>query len=284
LLSELGEVVAPDRGEMDFTAPESVARLLSETQPDLIVNAAAYTDVERAETETVLAHAVNTEAPAIIGAYAHRSGVPMLHYSTDYVFDGALQTPYDESAAPNPLNVYGKTKLGGESALKISGSCAVILRTGWLYSARRNNFLKTMLRIAQSKDTIDVVADQIGTPTSAHHLAVASVAIARRLLRASTDDVRSKLASVYHVSARGETSWHGFAREIFAQADVTGLVERKVVVNAIGSDEFPTKAVRPRYSVLDCRMAAETFGIALPPWRDGCREVVAELSRVASEP
>ena len=257
-LAPLGSVQAPGRDELDLAAPDTLRRAVAETEPALIVNAAAYTDVDGAEDELEQAAALNTEAPRVLAEAAREAEAWLVHYSTDYVFDGEKRTPYTEDDSPAPLNVYGRTKREGEQALQAVGGRSVVLRTSWVYSARRSNFVRTMLRLADEHDTLTVVDDQIGVPTWAGWLAEATATISERLL--ATDDP-SSLRGLYHLTGTGQTSWYGFAQAIFAQFDRTD-----VTVEPVPSTEYPTPAPRPAYTALDSTHARTTFALTLPTW------------------
>jgi dTDP-4-dehydrorhamnose reductase len=266
-----------ERLRVDLADAESVQAILRDVAPDIVVNAAAYTAVDRAEDEQDLADRINHRALAAIGAWAKVAQALVVHYSTDYVFDGQGTRPYREDDATAPLGVYGRSKLDGESALRASGCDHLILRTAWVYAARGHNFLRTMLRLAGERDTLRVVNDQRGAPTTARLIAEVS---AQLLARWSVFDAARKHASLgtYHLSAAGECTWHEFARAIFASAHAAGLIKRPLEVNPIATAEYPTKARRPAYSVLDTARLRAGFGIHLPPWREGLDAVIGELA------
>jgi len=256
----------------DLADAASLARALDRAQADLVVNAAAYTAVDRAEDEPALADRINGRAPGEIGDWAAAHGARVIHYSTDYVFDGRATRPYREDDATAPLGVYGDSKLGGERALAASGARHLVLRTAWVYAARGHNFLRTMLRLARERDELRVVADQVGAPTPAHWLADATARIASRWSARGED-------GVYHLAAAGQCSWHGFAEAIVDGAARSGLLERAPRVVAIATADFPTRARRPAYSVLDGGRVERAFGIERPDWRAGLDEVLAQLAR-----
>jgi len=258
-LSRLGAVVAPERDTLDLTAPDTIRDAVHDAAPDVIVNAAAYTDVDRAEEEPERAAAVNARAPGVLAEAAAEAEARLVHYSTDYVFDGTTDTPYTEADSPNPINVYGRTKHEGEVAIRESGARSLILRTGWVYSDRRSNFLRSMLRLADEGEPLTVVDDQIGAPTSATWVADATAAVLRRLDEGKIPDADG----LYHLAASGQTSWYGFAKAIFAQ-----FGRPDVVVEPIASDEYPTAAERPAYTVLDSGKARATFDLAIPTWSE----------------
>jgi dTDP-4-dehydrorhamnose reductase len=286
-LAALGDVVAATRdGRLDdgteclvadLADDGSLARVLATADADVIVNAAAYTAVDRAEDEPTLAQRVNGDALAQIGAWAARRNAFVLHYSTDYVFDGLATRPYREDDNTAPLGAYGRSKLAGEIALRDSACDSMILRTAWVYGARGHNFLRTMLRLARERERLTVVDDQHGAPTSAPLIAATTIALLSRWTQA--DAARRKaLAGTYHLAAGGATTWCGFARAIMARATAAGLIARAPEVAAIATSEFPTKARRPAYSVLDTTRLRGTFGVDLPAWETGLDAVVAEMT------
>ena len=279
-LAPLGEVIAATRdGKLadggscevaDFDAPFSLVALVNRIAPDVVVNAAAWTAVDRAETEAEAAFRANAEAPRALAEACARLGVRFVHYSTDYVFDGRGSRPYREDDATAPLGVYGASKLAGEEAIRASGVDHVILRTAWVYAPRGRNFLLTMLRLGAERDHLRVVADQVGTPTSAALIADATAQILAHPLHAS---------GTWHLTATGQTSWHGFAEAIFAGAVERGLLARAPVVEAITTADYPTPAARPAYSVLDTARLRRDFGIALADWRDGLAQALDAQER-----
>jgi dTDP-4-dehydrorhamnose reductase len=256
-LAPLGELTALGRAELDLRDAERIREAVRASNPDVIVNAAAYTAVDRAESERDAAFAVNAGAPGTLAAEAKRSGALLVHYSTDYVFDGAKPAPYVEEDEPNPVNAYGASKLAGERAIAASGCRYLILRTSWVYGPRGANFYLTMLRLARERPELRVVDDQVGAPTS-------SLAIAR----ATAQLLRPGAHGLYHLSAAGKTSWCGFARAILAGA---GLA---TPVTAIRTEDYPAPAKRPRNSRLDCSRLRADFGVALAPWEAGLAEVI----------
>jgi len=258
-LSDVGTVVAPDRDTLDLTAPDTIRRTVRDAAPDVIVNAAAYTAVDRAEDEPERAAAINARAPGILAEAAAEVGARLVHYSTDYVFDGTSDTPYTEADGPRPINVYGRTKHEGEVAIWESAAQSLILRTSWVYSERRSNFLRSMLRLADEVERLTVVDDQIGAPTSAAWVAEATTAILRSMEGRGTPDA----GGLYHLTASGQTSWYGFAKAIFTQFE-----RADVVVEPIRSEEYPTAAERPAYTVLDSGKARTTFDLTIPTWSE----------------
>jgi dTDP-4-dehydrorhamnose reductase len=275
-LAPLGEMIALDRqalGDADFAQPESLAALVDRVAPDAIVNAAAHTAVDKAESEPELATALNATAPGVLARAAARSGALFVHYSTDYVFDGSGTQARNEDAATGPLGVYGRTKLAGEQAVRESGAQHLILRTSWVYGARGQNFPKTMLRLAQERSELRVIHDQVGAPTGADLLADAT-AHALRALKA-----QPALAGTYHLVAAGETSWHGLARFAIDTAralrpDLPWKVSR---IDPIPTTEYPTPARRPLNSRLDTTRLQAAFGLQPPPWQDGVQRMLTEF-------
>jgi len=255
-LAALGELEALGRAEIDLRDVGRIREAVRASNADVIVNAAAYTAVDKAESEREAAFAVNANAPGVLAEEAKRSGALLVHYSTDYVFDGAKPAPYVEEDEPNPVNVYGASKLAGERAIVGSGCRYLILRTSWVYGARGANFYLTMLRLARERPELRVVDDQEGAPTS-------SLAIAR----ATAQLLRPGAHGLYHLSAAGQTSWCGFARAILGRA---GLATPVV---AIRTEDYPAPARRPRNSRLDCSRLRADFGVALAPWEEGLAEV-----------
>jgi dTDP-4-dehydrorhamnose reductase len=259
-LACLGEVVALDRQALDLSNPDSIRAVIREVKPHLIVNPAAYTAVDQAESEPELAQAVNGTAPGIMAEEAKRLGAVMVHYSTDYVFDGSKSKPYNEEDAPCPLNVYGKTKLAGEDAVRAVGVPHLILRTSWVYGARGRNFLLTIRRLAQEREELKIVADQIGAPTWSRLIAEATAQIvAQRLTRLQ------ELQGTYNFSAAGSTSWHGFAAAIVEKS----RLERPPRLLPIPSSEYPLPAPRPKNSVLSNDKLRRDFGVVMPDWQIG---------------
>jgi len=258
-LSRLGTVVAPSRDTLDLTVPDTIRRAVHDAVPDVIVNAAAYTDVDRAEEEPERAAVLNARGPGVLADAAADVGARLVHYSTDYVFDGTSDTPYTEADRPSPINVYGRTKYEGEVAIREHDARSLILRTSWVYSDRRSNFLRAMLRLADKGERLTVVDDQIGAPTSAAWVADATTRILRRLAKRDAGDTDE----LYHLAASGQTSWYGFAKAIFAQFECPDAV-----VEPVASDEYPTAAERPAYTVLDSGKARSRFDLAIPTWSE----------------
>ncbi|BCK88844.1 dTDP-4-dehydrorhamnose reductase [Sideroxyarcus emersonii] len=272
-LADFGEVVATDSGELDLADPQAIRRVVREVKPDLIVNPAAYTAVDKAETETDLAQAVNGDAPGMLAAEALRLNAVLVHYSTDYVFDGSKSAPYTEADAPNPQCVYGRTKLAGEQAIRASGCKHLILRTSWVYGVHGGNFVKTMLRLARERNELRIVADQFGAPTWARDLAQSTASV---LQNWSQKDWDSSLGGLYHLTAAGRTSWHQYAEEIvrLARQYDPALASKALDIRAIATHEYPLPAKRPVNSVLANDRIRAAFGIALPAWQDSLAECV----------
>ncbi|KRG56666.1 dTDP-4-dehydrorhamnose reductase [Stenotrophomonas koreensis] len=253
----------------DFDRPQAVKAVLERVQPELIINAAAYTAVDAAETDAEAAWRANAEAPAQIAGWCAQHGVPLVHYSTDYVFDGQGSQPYREDDATAPLGVYGQSKRAGEEAIIASGAPYLIFRTAWVYASHGRNFLRTMLRLGAEREQLGVVADQIGSPTSAALIADTTLAVLQ------SGQLRS---GIWHLTASGQTSWHGFATEIFAQAHAQGLLASTPLVDAISTAEYPTPAKRPAWSVLDNRKLQQDFSITLPDWEQELAAVLGQMS------
>jgi dTDP-4-dehydrorhamnose reductase len=287
LLPRLGEVAAFDRHELDLSNPDRVRRAIRDFQPNLIVNAAAYTSVDQAEREERQAHIINADAPALMAEEAKRIGALLVHYSTDYVFDGSNSSPYAETDQPNPINVYGKTKLAGEEAIRAVGAPHLIFRTAWVYGTTGRNFLLTILRLATEREELKVVRDQFGAPTWSHEIANGTAKVLLELSRQGREAI-SKFGGIYHMTAAGQTSWFEFAKAILEDASQMPrgfpwfetatkgqpLVTRRVT--AITTEEYPTPARRPAYSVLSNSRLKQDFGLELPAWPLQLRAVFAE--------
>jgi len=272
-LALLGEVVAFDREGLDLAAPDQIVSAVRAVRPDVIVNAAAYTAVDRAESEPDAALTINAVAAGILAEQAKRAGALLVHYSTDYVFDGAKDGPYAEEDPPNPLNAYGRSKLAGEYSIRAVGAAHLILRTSWVYAARGKNFFMTILRLLREKSAPRIVADQIGAPTSAGALADATA----ELLRRHDPPLLARMSGIYHATAGGSTSWHGFATQI-ARLEQAALPQMPCIV-PIPSSEYPLPAARPKNSRLSNEKLLRCFGVKLPPW-EACLEAChAQLRR-----
>ena len=277
-LAPLGELVAldfdsPAPQRADFTNPEELAATVRAIAPQAIVNAAAHTAVDQAESEPELARTINAVAPALLAREAAALGAWLVHYGTDYVFDGSGSAPRSEDAPTAPLSVYGRTKLEGEEAIRASGCTHLILRTSWVYAARGGNFARTMLRLAAERDELAVIADQVGAPTGADLLAD----VTAHALRAAI--ANPALAGTYHAVAAGETSWHGYARHVIEFARAAGQPIRVAAqrVAPIPTSAYPTPARRPLNSRLDTRKLRQAFGLALPDWRAGVERMLREV-------
>jgi len=284
LLPRLGDLVAPDRRELDLLDPPSIRRVVRNIRPQLIVNAAAYTAVDAAESDEANAHAVNAIAPAVLAEEAKKLGAAVVHYSTDYVFDGAKAAPYEEMDLANPISVYGKTKLAGEQAIRSAGVPHLIFRTAWVYATRGRNFLLTILRLATEKEELRIVRDQIGAPTWSVEIAAATTKILAQVIeRGSATSAFSEVSGTYHLTAAGETTWYDFARAILGEASsmpqgipwfaaATGghpLITRRII--PITTREYSTPASRPANSVLSNSLLTRTFGVRMEDWRTQLR-------------
>jgi dTDP-4-dehydrorhamnose reductase len=266
----------------DLANPETLDAALHAAMPDVVVNAAAYTAVDRAEDEENLADRVNHWALAVLGAWAARRGALVVHYSTDYVFDGAGTKPYCEDDPTAPLGVYGRTKLAGEDALRASGCDHLILRTAWVFAARGHNFLRTMLRLARERDELRIVDDQHGAPTTAGTIATAT-AQALSLWLSWDEQSRDAALGTYHLCAGGDCSWFEFARAIVTSANRAGLIGRVPAVVPIATADYPTRARRPAWSVLDTTKIRTAFGLNLPRWEQGLDAVIGELAEAGRQ-
>jgi dTDP-4-dehydrorhamnose reductase len=277
-LSVLGEVQAFGRKQVDFADIEALRRCVQEAGPDVIVNAAAYTAVDKAETDVELAHRINAEAVGVLAQEARRCNAWLVHYSTDYVFDGAKGAPYIEDDATAPLSVYGATKCAGEQLIREAGVRHLILRTSWVFAARGGNFVKTMLRLAKEREQLNVVADQQGAPTSAELIADATALALYRIRERG--DAGNDLAGTYHLTASGATTWHGYAQYVLELAleHGTSLKAGPASVIPIATDAYPLKASRPRNSRLDTSKFSTAFNLQLPVWRYHVQRLLAELS------
>src|SRR6266850_841928 len=278
-LPQLGEVVALGHEQLDLSKPDDISRAIRESRPQIIVNAAAYTAVDQAETDEAMAQAINGEAPGEMAKEAKRIGAALVHYSTDYIFDGSKKTPYDESDAANPINVYGKTKFAGEQAIRRSGVPHLIFRTAWVYATRGRNFLLTILHLATKREELRIVSDQVGAPTCASDVAAATSKILAGICENSNAAfVLPEASGTYHMSAAGQTTWYDFANTILEKAGASSrdlawlaaatrgrpLIARRVI--PISTEEFRSPTHRPAYSVLSNSRLIQTFGVALPDW------------------
>jgi dTDP-4-dehydrorhamnose reductase len=276
-LAPLGSLTTLDQDEADFTRPDTLKPLLDRLRPQIIVNAAAHTAVDRAESEPELAQKINADSVAELARWAADQGAWLIHYSTDYVFDGTSLTPYRETDAPHPLSVYGRTKLAGEVAITEAGGRHLNLRTSWVYAARGNNFAQTMLKLAASRDSLSVVADQWGAPTSAELLADVTALCLYRIR--SEGEGGERYSGLYHLVAGGETNWCDYARFVIGQAQRRGLTLNMgpEQVHAIPTSEYPTPARRPLNSRLSTEKLCENFDLELPDWRWHATRQVDEL-------
>jgi dTDP-4-dehydrorhamnose reductase len=267
VLPEHYETKFLDQPNIDLATPSSLREIVLSSRPAVVINAAAYTAVDRAESEAALAHTINAEAPCVMASACKEIDAVFMHYSTDFVFDGASGVPYTENSPTAPASVYGQSKLAGEEAIAAATERYVILRTAWLFSSVGHNFLKTMLRLAEGGSEIRVVADQVGSPTYAWDLAQVTRAIIEGLAKGNDDSF-----GLYHAVNGGVTSWHGFATKIF---DLIGWKE--VRVRAISTEEYPTPAPRPQFSVLSCERLRQTFDLTLPDWQDAVARCLQRL-------
>lgn len=261
LLPSLGHLHAVDFPGIDLANPASIRAAVSQARPDIIINAAAYTAVDRAESEPDLCRAINATAPGILASEAARLGATLVHYSTDFVFDGSKRTPYTEEDTPHPLGVYGQTKLEGDLAIRASGAHHLIFRTAWVYGRRGKNFLLTLQRLAGEGKPLRVVADQIGCPTWSRSIALTTAGVLAQR------DQRTLPAGLYNLVCGGSASWHAFAR---------AFIPPDIPVTPISTADYPTPARRPAYSVLDCSRLQQTFGITLPSWQDALRQCIED--------
>lgn len=275
-LAPLGEVIGVDRKTMDLSQPDTIRHVIGELKPDLIVNAAAYTAVDKAESEPELAKAINTIAPTIMAEEAVRIGSVLIHISTDYVFDGRKNTPYTEQDEPNPLCVYGQSKLAGEEGIRQTGTCHTILRTAWVYGTYgKSNFVKTMLRLFAEREEVRVVADQIGTPTWAKDLAWSIATLVSQIADQQLSE--SPINGTYHFTNSGVASWYDFAMAIFEEARQVGFPLKVQRIVPIATAEYPTPAKRPAYSVLSCQKIAEVLETHPSYWREALRQMLVEF-------
>ena len=276
-LATIGHVVAHDRSDCDLGSPHELRQVVRELKPHIIVNAAAYTDVDLAERESLLAHAVNAEAPEILAQEARRLGSLLIHYSSDYVLDGCQDAPYREDATPNPLSAYGRTKLAGEFAIAASGCSYLIFRSSWMFGIHGNNFLKTILKLAGERETLDVVNDQCGAPTPADLVADTTAAILKKI--GARLDPAESLGGIYHLTAAGETTWCDYARRIVTRFGQNGARLKLTAeqIHGIASAAYPSPAKRPLNCRLDTAKLRTTFGLDLPDWKIGVERIIKTL-------
>jgi dTDP-4-dehydrorhamnose reductase len=285
-LAPLGEIFIPTIAELDLTDTEAIRKWMHEVQPRWVVNAAAHTAVDKAESEPDLAFAINATAPRILAEEAKQIGAVVVHYSTDYIFDGSKATPWVESDPPGPLNEYGRSKLAGELAVSGSGAAYLTFRTSWVYGATGNNFVRSMLRLARERDHLRIVADQHGAPTWSFELARMTADVIGQIERiaeqkaCSLSEAALPLSGVYHATGSGETTWYGFAAQAIAELQKHDPGAKLASVEPIPTSEYPTPAKRPLNSMLDCSKLARVFGWRMPDWRDSLALVVAELTKL----
>ena len=279
VLSPLADVIGTTRNELDLSLPDKIGEMVDQIRPDVIVNAAAYTQVDNAETEPDLARRVNADAPGLLGSAAGRIGAAVLHFSTEYIFDGESPRPYREDDEPNPQNVYGKTKLAGEQALGNSGAPYLIFRVSWLYSATGNNFFKTILKLSQERERLEVVEDQIGAPTSTDVVANAVATILGQCGN-SQHDIFSKKGGLYHLACLGSTSWKGFAEEIVRGEKSAGMPVKTREIRGITSEQYPSPVRRPKNSRLDTSLIQGKFGLRLADWKSTVSDVFEGLYKL----
>ena len=276
-LAPLGELIALDSASQDlcgdFTDLEGIARTVRAVAPDLIVNAAAHTAVDKGESEPELTHKINALAPGVLAQEASRSGAWFVHYSTDYVFDGTGTTPWREDDATGPASVYGSSKLAGEEAIRLAGCQHLIFRTSWVYASRGGNFARTMLRLAREKDRLTVIDDQLGAPTGAELLADVTAHAVRAAL------MRPEVSGLYHLVAGGQTSWHGYAEFVVEYARQAGIPIKVApgAIEPVPTSAFPTPARRPKNSRMDTSKLQQTFGLNLPDWQSGVVRMLTEI-------
>jgi dTDP-4-dehydrorhamnose reductase len=279
-LACLGQVASVGYPEIDFSKPDSIRESVRAAAPSVIVNASAYTAVDKAETAPEDAYAINATAPGVIAEEAKRLGSLLVHYSTDYVYDGSKQGPWVEMDEPNPLNVYGKSKLAGDEAIQAADGDYLILRTSWVYGARGSNFLLTMLRLAKERPELRIVDDQRGGPTTSECIAQATASILAQVLAPAGGGLAGR-GGVYHLTNAGETTWFGFAKAFLEKPGTApGTATPKLI--PIPSSEYPVPAKRPLNSVLSCERVAETFGVRMPAWQDALKLVLETLEKGAS--
>jgi dTDP-4-dehydrorhamnose reductase len=268
-LAPMARVRCVDYPEIDLTSGDSIRHWVRESQPTIVINAAAYTAVDKAESELDKAMKINGEAPGILAEEARNAGALLVHYSTDYIFDGAKPEPYVETDPPNPLGAYGRTKLAGDEAIRAVGGAHLIFRLCWVYGARGQNFMLTMMRLAREREKLRVVSDQVGCPTWSRMIAE-TTALALRQIVAARDP--AALSGTYHLASSGVTSWHGFAQAIINLMPAEG--KKCSAVEAISTAQYPTPTKRPAYSVLACGKLERAFGLRLPHWEDSLKQVL----------
>lgn len=277
-LAPLAPLVSVDYPDIDLTDGSSIRRWVRDTAPGVVVNAAAYTAVDKAEADTDRCHRINGVAPGILAEEAKAAGAILVHYSTDYVYDGSRKSPYTETETPNPLGAYGRSKLAGDVAVQQVGVEHLIFRLCWVYGARGQNFMLTMMRLAREREKLRVVADQFGCPTWSRMIAETTALALKQALAADP----GQYTGTYHLAASGSTSWHGFARSIIESMPAAGKVCREV--EAISTGDYPVAARRPAYSVLDCGKLKRTFGLQLPDWKESLGVVLEDTGTGPAKP
>ena len=269
IVGDLGNLITVDKEQLDLSKPNSIEPVILDIKPDIIINPAAYTAVDKAEEEPGRAMTVNAIAPGLLAKAARKVGAGLIHYSTDYVFDGCSEIPYKEEDPPNPLNVYGKTKLAGEKALAEAGVPFLIIRTGWVYSLHGKNFLRTIKKLAEEKDIIQVVDDQIGAPTWARSVALKTHQILKQCLNKKWLETKDpSLSGIFHLTCQGKTSWHGFARKVLNMSNTS----QNIKLIAIPTSDYPTPATRPSNSLLNNEKIQKVFGLDMPHWEDALKD------------
>ncbi len=277
-LQAFGEIIVLDIEEADFSEPESLRKIVQDEKPDIICNAVAYTAVDKAEQDEALALKINGVAPGVLADEALKIGALLVHYSTDYVFDGSKAEPYVETDKPNPINVYGRTKLAGELAVQASGCDYLIFRTSWVYTSRANNFLLTMLRLAQEREALSIVNDQLGAPTTARLIADVTILCLQQVMKERVAGVFS--SDLYHLTASGHTSWHGFTEKIVNFAREKSNFHLKIkTINAIPTSDYPTPAARPMNSQLALTKLESAFTLKMPDWGKTLQLCMADLDK-----
>ena len=269
IVGDLGNLITVDREQLDLSKPNSIEPVILDIKPDIIINPAAYTAVDKAEEEPDLAMTVNAIAPGLLAKAAKKVGAGLVHYSTDYVFDGCSGIPYKEEDPPNPLNVYGQSKLAGEKAVAKIGIPFLIIRTGWVYSIHGKNFFRTIKKLAKEKDILQVIDDQIGAPTWARSLAQRTHQTLKQCLNKKwLENKDPSLSGIFHLTCQGKTSWHGFAREILNMSDAS----QNIKLIAIPTSDYPTPATRPSNSLLNNEKIQKVFGLDMPNWEDALKD------------
>ena len=269
IVGDLGNLITVDKEQLDLSKPNSIEPVILDIKPDIIINPAAYTAVDKAEEEPDLAMTVNAIAPGLLAKAARKVGAGLIHYSTDYVFDGCSEIPYKEEDPPNPLNVYGKTKLAGEKSVAEAGVPFLIIRTGWVYSLHGKNFLRTIKKLAEEKDIIQVVDDQIGAPTWARSVALKTHQILKQCLNKKWLETKDpSLSGIFHLTCQGKTSWHGFARKVLNISNAS----QNIKLIAIPTSDYPTPATRPSNSLLNNEKIQKVFGLDMPHWEDALKD------------